>query len=498
MAHLLALDQGTTSSRAIVYDERLVPVASAQQEFEQHFPKPGWVEHEPDDLWDTQLAVARRALDQAGIAATDFAGIGITNQRETTVLWERDTGKPVGRAIVWQDRRTAPRCRELREAGHEPLIRKRTGLLADAYFSGTKLAWLLAHHDAHGAARDGKLCFGTVDSWLIHRLTGGKAHRTDATNASRTMLFDIHRQRWDADLLDMLGIPEAVLPEVLPCDGAFGTVDLSMLGAKVSITGVAGDQQAAMFGQACIQPGQAKNTYGTGCFLLLHTGERAVRSDNRLLTTIAARLGDRTTYALEGSVFVGGAVVQWLRDHLGLVEHSPQIEPLARQVDDSDGVVMVPAFTGLGAPHWDSDARGLIIGLTRGTGPAHLARAALDSIAHQSADLLDAMAADMQAAGLELTELRVDGGAAANDLLMQTQADLLGVPVVRPADVESTARGAAALAGLGCGLFESPVQIAELWQADRRFEPAGDAPTVRAQRQQWAEAVRRCGGWAAG
>src|SRR5690349_1938704 len=441
MRHVLALDQGTTSSRAIVFDETGAAVSSSQREFTQHYPEPGWVEHDPDEIFRTQRDCAREALRKAGLKAEDLVAAGITNQRETTLLWDRQTGQPVHRAIVWQDRRTAPLCRELKEVGAESLIAERTGLIIDPYFSGTKLAWLLDNvPGARARAERGELAFGTVDTWLVWHLSQSRTHVTDPSNASRTLLFNIHMGDWDPELLKLLRIPRAILPDVLPSSHAFGMIAPSVLGAPVPITGIAGDQQAALFGQGCHKPGMAKNTYGTGCFMLMNTGSRVVRSKNGLLATAAAQLGRAIDardadfeYALEGSVFIAGAVVQWLRDELGFFSKSEEVERLAASVLDNGGVYIVPAFAGLGAPHWDPHARGAILGLTRGSSRAHLARAALESIAFQTADVLEAMQKD---AGEKLSELRVDGGAAANDLLMQFQADLLGVPVVRPKVLE--------------------------------------------------------------
>lgn len=493
MSYILALDQGTTSSRAIVFDRQGQAVASAQQEFRQIFPASGWVEHDPLDLWHSQLATAREALQKAGIGARDLAGLGITNQRETTVLWDRKTGQPLANAIVWQDRRTAAMCEKLAAAGHAELIRARTGLVLDSYFSATKLAWLLdTLPGARQRAEAGELAFGTVDSWLIWQLSGGRLHITDVSNASRTMLFDIHRRVWDADILALLNIPAALLPEVHHSSGQFGLTDAEWLGAPVMIAGIAGDQQAALFGQACHQPGMAKNTYGTGCFMLLQTGSVARRSEHGLLTTVAAQGSNEPRFALEGSVFVGGAVVQWLRDGLGMVSSSQAVEPLAASVPDSGGVIFVPAFNGLGAPHWDPHARGGLLGLSRGTTQAHIARAALEGIAFQSADLLEAMQADAEA---PLTELRVDGGAAANNLLLQVQADLLGVPVVRPKVLETTALGAAQLAGLATGVYSDIAELERCWQVDRIFSPAISRDEAESRRERWRSAVTRVQHW---
>jgi glycerol kinase len=500
MRYVLALDQGTTSSRAIIFDETGKPVSVAHQEFKQHYPEPGWVEHEPDDLWRSQRDVMREALKNSGLKAEQLVSCGITNQRETTIVWDRQTGKPIHRAIVWQDRRTAAQCAELKEVGAESLVQERTGLVLDPYFSGTKVAWILDKvPGARRRAELGELAFGTVDTWLVWNLSQSRTHVTDVTNASRTLLFNIHMGDWDPELLQLLGVPRAILPDVYPSSHAFGMVAPSVLGAPVPITGIAGDQQAALFGQGCHKPGMAKNTYGTGCFMLMHTGNKVVRSANGLLSTAAAQLGRaidardvEREYALEGSVFIGGAVVQWLRDELGFFERSEQVENLAATVLDNGGVYVVPAFAGLGAPHWDPDARGAIVGLTRGSSRAHIARAALESIAYQSADVLDAMQKD---AGEKLTELRVDGGAAANDLLMQFQADILGVPVVRPKVLETTALGAAYLAGLHTGVWKSREEIAAQWQMERRFEPRMARADAAALLARWHDAVSRSLRW---
>jgi len=484
VGRLLALDQGTTSSRAILFDAAGGVVARAQQEFPQLYPRPGWVEHDPEAIWTSQAAVLNDVLGSGDVAA-----LGITNQRETTVVWDRETSTEVYNAIVWQDRRTADVCQRLRDDGVEELVSAKTGLLLDPYFSATKVAWILDHVDgARERAEAGKLAFGTIDSWLVWKLTGGARHVTDPSNASRTMLFDIHAGGWDEELCRLFDVPRAMLPEVC------GSAEVVGEGpGRIPIAGMAGDQQAALFGQACLQAGQAKNTYGTGCFLLLNTGAEAVRSKHRLLTTVAWRLAGETTYALEGSVFVGGAVVQWLRDGLGLVEHASEVEELARSVPDSGDVYLVPAFVGLGAPHWDPHARGVLVGITRGTGAGHVARAALDGIAFQVADILDAMQQD---AALPLTELRVDGGASANDFLLQIQADLQQLPVVRPTVTETTARGAAFLAGLGAGLYDSVEEIAALWQPDRRFDPELSPETALTRRARWAKALTRSLAWA--
>lgn len=485
--YILSLDQGTTSSRAIIFDRDGHLLALAQKEFQQLFPQPGWVEHDANEIWSSQIGVANEALARIGIRASDIAAIGITNQRETTILWDRTTGQPVHNAIVWQDRRTAADCDQLKAAGYEALFQDKTGLVIDAYFSGTKLKWLLDHvPEARAKAERGELAFGTVDSWLIWKLTQGELHLTDATNASRTLLFNIHTQTWDDQLLTILDIPRSVLPEVRSSSELYGYTAEGLLGSRIPIAGIAGDQQAATFGQASLQPGMAKNTYGTGCFMLLNTGTQPIRSQHKLLTTIAWQLKDRTDYALEGSVFVAGAVVQWLRDGLGIIKQSAEVEALAGSVPDNGGVYFVPAFVGLGAPYWDSYARGTIVGLTRGSTSAHIARAALESIAYQSADVLDAMRRD---SNLPLTELRVDGGASCNDLLMQFQADILGVPVVRPQITETTALGAAYLAGLAVGYWTSEAEIAQQWQVGKRFEPTMAEEQRQALRVAWQQAI---------
>ncbi|MCS7222344.1 MAG: glycerol kinase GlpK [Anaerolineae bacterium] len=490
----MALDQGTTSSRAIVFDDRGRVIAVAQREFRQIYPQPGWVEHDPEEIWATQLAVAREALARASLQAGDLAGIGITNQRETTIAWDRQTGQPIHNAIVWQCRRTAAMCDMLRARGLAETVRQKTGLVIDAYFSGTKIAWLLEHvPGARQRAERGELAFGTVDTWLIWRLTGGRVHATDYSNASRTMIFNIHTLDWDEELLQELRIPRAMLPEVRPSAGIFGESTADVLGEAVPIAGVAGDQQAATFGQACFAPGMAKNTYGTGCFLLLNTGERAVPSQRGLLTTIAWGLNGRVTYALEGSIFIAGAAIQWLRDGLGIITNASETETLAGSVRDTGGVYFVPAFVGLGAPYWDAYARGTIVGLTRGTGRPHLVRAALEAICYQTRDVMDAMTAD---AGVPLHTLRVDGGAVANNLLCQLQADLLGVPVQRPVVTETTALGVAYLAGLAVGVWESQEEIAAQWQVDREFHPQMPASERDRLYAGWQRAVERARGWA--
>ena len=491
---VLALDQGTTSARAILFDRLGNLRGVAQREITQHYPQPGWVEHDANEIWQAQLAVARTVLRDHGVSATQVAAVGITNQRETTVLWDKASGEPLYRAIVWQDRRTAGICDELTAAGHAELFRQRTGLVVDAYFSGTKLKWLLDHiPDARARAERGELAFGTIDSWLAWKLSGGRAHVTDSSNASRTLLFDIHRRCWDDELLALLDIPAPLLPRVVDSSGEIATLDADWLGSAIPLTGIAGDQQAATFGQACLQPGMAKNTYGTGCFLMLNTGAQAVASQHRLLTTLGWRIGPRTDYMLEGSVFIGGAVVQWLRDGLGLIEQAADIEALAASVPDSNGALLVPAFAGLGAPYWDGYARGTLVGLTRGVGKAHIARAALDAIALQTVDLVHAMNRD--GAG-PLTELRADGGAARNNLLLQIQADLLGVPVIRPRQTETTALGAALLAGLAVGIWRSPDELAHLWEAERVFEPGRDATWRDERLAEWHRAVARSRDWA--
>lgn len=485
--YILAFDQGTTSSRAIVFDRGGNILSLAQKEFQQIFPQSGWVEHDADEIWSSQIGVANEALARIGITAKDIAAIGITNQRETTIVWDRTTGKPIHNAVVWQDRRTADFADTLKTAGHEPLFQSKTGLVIDAYFSGTKLKWLLDHvPDARAKADRHELAFGTVDSWLVWKLTNGALHITDVTNACRTMLYNIHTQDWDDELLNLLNIPRSLLPEVRNSSEVYGHTAEGLLGAQVAIAGIAGDQQAATFGQASLQTGMAKNTYGTGCFMLLNTGAKPITSHHKLLTTIAWKVGDRLDYALEGSVFVAGAVVQWLRDGLGIIKHSEEVEALACSVADNGGVYFVPAFVGLGAPYWDSYARGAIVGLSRGSTAAHIARAALESIAYQTADVLDAMRQDSQ---LSLSELRVDGGASRNDLLMQFQADVLGVPVVRPKVTETTALGAAYLAGLAVGYWQSEQEIVQLWQMDKRFEPAISADQREGLRAAWRQAV---------
>jgi glycerol kinase len=490
--YILALDQGTTSSRSLLFDAAGQIVALAQREFTQFFPQPGWVEHDAREIHATQRATIADVLRQAGISARDVAAVGITNQRETTVLWDRASGEPVAPAIVWQDRRTAAECAQLRAAGHEAEVARRTGLLFDPYFSGTKLAWLLDNvPGARARAERGELAFGTIDSWLLFNFSC--RHVTDATNASRTLLYNLHTGDWDDWLLGLLRVPRACLPEIVDtCLDAHSAIQIELDGIKLPVTGIAGDQQAALFGQACSQPGMAKNTYGTGCFALTHTGSVPRVSRHRLLTTVAWRRG-ACQFALEGGVFMGGATVQWLRDGLGIIQHSDEIEALAASVPDTGDVYLVPAFAGLGAPQWDSAARGTIVGLTRGTTRAHVARAALESIAFQTADLIEAMEQDCSQA---LVELRVDGGAARNDLLLQFQSDLLGVPVLRPVNTETTAFGAAAFAGLGIGMWQSPAEIASLWRLEKRFEPRLARDAVIGRRARWRQAVERSRDWA--
>jgi len=493
MTYLMALDQGTSSSRSIVFNGQGQVVAQAQQELTQHYPQPGWVEHDPLEIWRTQLATARTVLAKAGITAREVRAVGITNQRETTMVWNRKTGLPIHPAIVWQDRRAEPTCVALRERGLAASIQAKTGLLVDAYFSGTKLKWLLDQvPGARQQAEAGELAFGTIDSWLIWQLTHGRTHTTDVSNAARTMLFNVHSNQWDADLLQALDIPASLLPEVKPSSAFFGEVSADLLGAAIPIGGVAGDQQSALFGQACFTPGMVKNTYGTGCFMLMHTGQQFQTSANGLIATSAAQTTAQPEFALEGSVFVGGAVVQWLRDGLHAIPNSAAVQALAESVPDAGGVMVVPAFTGLGAPYWKPDARGAITGLSRGSTLAHIARAALESIAFQSAALLQAMSRDAVAAGdTAVSELRVDGGACVNDLLMQFQANLLGIPVLRPVVTETTALGAAYLAGLATGVFEGTNELSALWRAERRFEPTLAPSRAAELMARWEHAVRQ-------
>jgi glycerol kinase len=492
-SYIVALDQGTTSSRTIIFNAEGTIVGLAQKEFKQHYPTPGWVEHDAHEIWETQLATLIEAIAKARIKPDQVAAIGITNQRETTVVWDRHTGEPIAPAIVWQDRRTAAYCDELRAAGKAELLQEKTGLILDAYFSATKLKWILDNtKGAREKASRGELAFGTIDCWLIWKLTNGKVHATDVTNASRTLLFNIHTLTWDAELLALFDIPTNILPAVKASSGNFGNCTI-IPGATIPIAGVAGDQQAALFGQLCLDPGMVKNTYGTGCFMLMNTGTKAIRSHHQMLTTIAWQLDGVTEYALEGSVFIGGAVVQWLRDQLKVIHSSPDIEKLASTVPDSDGVYIVPAFAGLGAPHWNPYARGSIFGLTRGSNQAHIARASLDSIAYQSADLLNAMEAD---AGIPIRELRVDGGATVNDLLMQFQSDLLNSKVVRPVITETTALGAAYLAGLAVGYWKNKEALRELWKADQVFTPCIEEPKRKELIKGWQRAIRAAIAWA--
>ena len=491
MKYILALDQGTTSSRSIIFDKTGRIKAKAQKEFPQIFPKPGWVEHDPEAIWKTQLATAKAALRKAKLTAKQIAAIGITNQRETTLLWDRETGRPIHHAIVWQDRRTAKDCDRLKAAGHAPAIRRKTGLVIDAYFSATKIAWLLKHvKGARALARQGRLAFGTIDTWLIWKLTGGTVHVTDASNASRTMLYNLRTGDWDEELLKLFKVPRSVLPEVRGSSEVLG--ETNRLGGRIPIAGIAGDQQAALFGQCCTRPGMVKNTFGTGCFMLMQTGPKPIVSTNNLLSTVAWRIGGRTEFALEGSIFIAGAVTQWLRDGLGFFKNAAEIEKLAASVKDNGDVYLVPAFAGLGAPHWDQHARGVLCGLTRGATKAHIARAALEGIAYQVRDVLAAMEAD---AGLRLKELRVDGGASANNLLMQFQSDLLNVPVVRPRVTETTALGTAYLAGLAVGYWQSKTDIAQQWQQDSRFAPQMKPATRRRLVTGWDKALARTKDW---
>ena len=492
--YMMALDSGTTSNRCILFDRAGRIVSVAQREFTQYFPQPGWVEHDANEIWATLLGVAVEAMQMAGAAAADIAAIGITNQRETTIVWDKATGEPVHHAIVWQCRRTSEYCDELRARGLTARFREKTGLVLDAYFSATKLHWLLENvPGVRERAAKGELLFGTVETWLIWRLTGGRAHVTDYSNASRTMLFNINTLDWDEEILAELNIPRSMLPKPLPSSGLFGTTDPSLLGGEIPITGAAGDQQAALFGQTCFQPGEAKNTYGTGCFLLMNTGEKPVFSQNGLVTTIAWGLGEKVTYALEGSIFVAGAAIQWLRDEMKLIANAAESEAVAQEVADTNGCYVVPAFTGLGAPYWDQYARGAIVGLTRGCNRAHIVRATLDSLTYQTYDVLNAMRAD---SGIALASLKVDGGASANNYLMQTQADVIGAPVLRPTCVESTAMGAAYLAGLAVGFWRDQAEIRKIWAVDRIFEPQLDARSRDARLHGWHRAVQRAFDWA--
>jgi len=493
LSAILALDQGTTSSRAIIFDHHGRNIALAQQELHQSFPQPGWVEHDPAEIWQTQLSVARHALSQANLGPADIDAIGITNQRETTVVWDRATGMPIHNAIVWQDRRTAAFCDQLKADGHARMIQEKTGLVIDAYFSATKLRWILDNvHTARQRAGQGQLAFGTIDTWLLWNLTAGKSHITDASNASRTMLYNIHANQWDDQLLELFDIPRSLLPDVRDSSELYAQTPANLFGQPIPIAGIAGDQQAALFGQACFQPGLAKNTYGTGCFMLMNIGAEPILSEHQLLTTVAWKLGDKTVYALEGSVFIGGAVVQWLRDGLGLIKHARDIETLARSVKDNGGVYLVPAFAGLGAPHWDPYARGTVTGITRGTTAGHFARAALEGIAYQVADLFDVMQQDAHA---PITELRVDGAAASNNLLMQFQADLLRLPIVRPEVTETTALGAACLAGLAVGFWKNTDELNANWRAEHRFSPTMDKVDIDHKRTRWRQALSRARHW---
>lgn len=491
---ILALDQGTTSSRAILFDHRGHIVATSQQEFPQIYPKPGWVEHDPETIWQTQYQVAKAVLASQNLNAADIEAIGITNQRETTVVWDRETGKPIHNAIVWQDRRTAAMCDQLKSEGFDKVIREKTGLVTDAYFSGTKVAWLLDHvPGAREKAEAGKLAFGTIDSFLVWNLTGGRLHITDVSNASRTMLYDIHKRWWSNTILKRLNIPASMLPQVVPSSMVYGETDSGMFGQPIRIAGIAGDQQAATFGQACYQPGMAKNTYGTGCFMLMNTGTEATVSKNNLLTTVGWTIGESPMqYVLEGSVFIAGAAIQWLRDEMKLITHAAETEAIARSIEDTNGVYVVPAFVGLGAPYWDQYARGAIVGLTRGSGRAQVVRATLESIAYQTRDVLEAMRSD---SGLSLQGLRVDGGAVRNDFLMQFQADILGVPVQRPAVTETTALGAAYLAGLATGFWKSQDEIARQWALEKTFEPAMSETQRDSLYAGWKRSVERARDW---
>ena len=490
---ILALDQGTTSSRAIIFNKKGQQVAVAQKDFKQYFPKAGWVEHDPVEIWTSQASVATEAITKSNITAAQIAAIGITNQRETTILWDRITGKPLYNAIVWQDRRTSTYCNQLKEQGYADTIREKTGLIVDAYFSATKIKWILDNVEgAREKAEKGEVCFGTVDSWLIWKLSSGKEHLTDITNASRTMIYNIHSLKWDEELLEIFDIPASILPEVKSSSEVFCTTAGDVFSAKIPIAGIAGDQQAALFGQLCLKPGMAKTTYGTGCFLVMNTGEKPVISNNQLLTTIAWKIGDTVNYALEGSVFIGGAAIQWLRDGISLLDHAKESEALAESLPDNDGVYFVPALTGLGAPYWDQDARGAFFGITRGTSVAHMTRAALEAIAYQVYDVLKAMEKD---AGEEVREMRVDGGATANNFLMQFQADLVRCTIKRPKMLETTALGAAYLAGLAVGYWEDVEDLKELWEADQSFEPKMDPEKVKKYLRFWHKAVNRSLNW---
>ncbi len=491
--YILALDQGTTSSRAILFNHQGNIAYATQQEFKQYYPRPGWVEHDAEEIWESQLNVAQAVLKKAGASASDIAAIGITNQRETTVIWDRNTGKPIHHAIVWQDRRTAQFCDQLKKEGFEDTIREKTGLLADAYFSGTKVKWILDNVEgAREKAERGELAFGTVDSWLIYKLSGGHLHISDVTNASRTLLYDIHKLWWSSTITKRLGVPMSMLPQVVPSSQDYGKTDFNLFGGEIPLGGIAGDQHAALFGQLCTEPGMIKNTYGTGCFAVLNTGEKPIQSKNNLLTTIAWQIGGKTTYALEGSIFVAGAIVQWLRDGLKIIESSSEVEQLAKSVDDNGDVYLVPALTGLGAPHWDQYARGAIVGLTRGTEAGHIARAAIESMAYQTSDVMKAMHKDSQ---IPFKELRVDGGASANNLLMQFQADILNTSVVRPQVMETTALGAAYLAGLAVGFWKDISELKDQWDVDKTFKPTADF-NREALLSRWDDAIGRSKNWA--
>ncbi len=491
--YILSFDQGTTSSRAIIFDKKGAIVSTAQKEFTQIFPQPGWVEHDANEIWSTQLGVATEAVVKAGLTISQIAAIGITNQRETTVVWDRDTHLPICNAIVWQDRRTADYCDKLKKEGHAEMIREKTGLVTDAYFSGTKVKWILDNIEgARDKAQKGELCFGTIDSWLLWKLTNGKVHATDMSNASRTLLFNIHTLQWDKELLALFGIPENMLPEVRSSSEVYGHTENILTAVRVPVSGIAGDQQSALFGQMCTQPGMVKNTYGTGCFMLMNTGTKPVTSNNNLLTTIAWKVNGEVQYALEGSVFIGGAVVQWLRDGLKIIQTSGDVEALASKVEDNGGVYLVPAFTGLGAPYWNQHSRGTIVGITRGSSDAHIARAAIESIAFQSMDLLKAMEAD---AGLPIREVRVDGGATVNNQLMQFQSDILNTQVIRPKVTETTALGAAYLAGLAVGFWKSIDELQQYWQKDRAFSPAMPAEKRETLQKNWKKAIRAAQAW---
>lgn len=491
--YILALDQGTTSSRAIVFNKAGQIIGIAQKEFQQIYPEPGWVEHDGQEIWSTQAGVATEAISKAGLDGPRIAAIGITNQRETTLIWDRKTGKPIYNAIVWQDRRTSDYCDSLKEQGYTEMVQEKTGLLLDSYFSGTKIKWILDNVEgARERAENGELAFGTMDSWIIWNFTKGQTHVTDVTNASRTMIYNIHDLKWDKELLELLDIPESLLPEVKSSSEVYGKTRIEQFGSDVPIAGIAGDQQAALFGQRCIESGMVKNTYGTGCFMVMNTGEKPIKSENNLLTTIAWQIDGKTEYALEGSIFIAGAVVQWLRDELGIIRRSADIEKLASSVENNDGVYLVPAFAGLGAPHWDQHARGTIVGLTRGSNSGHIARAALEGIAYQAMDVLNAMEADSK---IKIKELRVDGGATANNLLMQFQSDILQAPVIRPKILETTALGAAYLAGLAVGYWKDHEEINNQWKEDRRFDPKLDIQRVDALKKGWNRALRSAKVW---